>query len=198
MNDNHYTVLRAMRHSPVSVILMAYCFISLWFVGGLTGFHLYLISTNQVCHASMDIYLEKYIYVFFRSPLYFSYIFVNVPWLLVFSVISYLLMFSLCIAACSPEKSLKPYRCSQPILNKLVALAMCLCAPCIEAICNIHGIFLRRLWGTRFKLQFSPKHQAVMRLKFKILRASTPRPPIHMHGFMGKIPYAFLSFCMYG
>ena len=41
-------ILKAMSRDVLSVILIVYCFIAFWFVGGLTFFHLYLISTNQV------------------------------------------------------------------------------------------------------------------------------------------------------
>lgn len=50
MVTSHCNLWKAFVKSPVSAILIFYTFISAWFVGGLTTFHLYLISTNQTTY----------------------------------------------------------------------------------------------------------------------------------------------------
>ncbi|KAI4346531.1 hypothetical protein L6164_007420 [Bauhinia variegata] len=69
MDHHHGTVWMAMKDSPASVILMAYCFIALWFVGGLTGFHLYLTGTNQTTYENFRYRADSRINVYNRGCL---------------------------------------------------------------------------------------------------------------------------------
>ncbi|KAK6924627.1 Palmitoyltransferase, DHHC domain, partial [Dillenia turbinata] len=41
------SIWKALSETPASIVLIIYTFICVWFVGGLTVFHLYLISINQ-------------------------------------------------------------------------------------------------------------------------------------------------------
>ncbi|KAI4343574.1 hypothetical protein L6164_010908 [Bauhinia variegata] len=47
MDSEEVSIWKAMTKTPASIALIIYTFISVWFVGGLTVFHTYLISTNQ-------------------------------------------------------------------------------------------------------------------------------------------------------
>ncbi|CAI5506731.1 unnamed protein product [Closterium sp. Naga37s-1] len=44
------TVWQAMGHAPVAVVLMGFTFLAVWFVGGLSGFHTYLMCRNQTTY----------------------------------------------------------------------------------------------------------------------------------------------------
>ncbi|XP_004309653.1 PREDICTED: probable protein S-acyltransferase 1 isoform X1 [Fragaria vesca subsp. vesca] len=55
----HGNLWKAMSRDVVSVILIVYCFIAVWFVGGLTVFHVYLICTNQTTYENFRYRYDK-------------------------------------------------------------------------------------------------------------------------------------------
>lgn len=52
-------VFKAMASDVLSVVLIVYCFIAVWFVGGLSFFHFYLISTNQTTYENFRYRYDK-------------------------------------------------------------------------------------------------------------------------------------------
>ncbi|KAH7667319.1 palmitoyltransferase ZDHHC9/14/18 protein [Dioscorea alata] len=56
----HYTSLwKSMTSEVLSLVLIIYTFVAVWFVGGLTVFHAYLISTNQTTYENFRYRYDK-------------------------------------------------------------------------------------------------------------------------------------------
>ncbi|PKA54821.1 putative S-acyltransferase [Apostasia shenzhenica] len=52
-------IWKAMGKTPASVFLIVYTFLTSWFVGGLSVFHLYLVSTNQTTYENFRYRYER-------------------------------------------------------------------------------------------------------------------------------------------
>uniref|UniRef100_A0A0D3HHU8 S-acyltransferase n=1 Tax=Oryza barthii TaxID=65489 RepID=A0A0D3HHU8_9ORYZ len=57
--DDGGSIWKALRKETYSFVLIIYTFIVVWFVGGLTVFHLYLISTNQTTYENFRYHYNK-------------------------------------------------------------------------------------------------------------------------------------------
>ncbi|KAF0917461.1 hypothetical protein E2562_020577 [Oryza meyeriana var. granulata] len=57
--NNGSSLLKSMAGEPLSVVLIVYTFVSVWFVGGLTVFHLYLMSRNQTTYENFRYRYDK-------------------------------------------------------------------------------------------------------------------------------------------
>ncbi|KAM7471551.1 hypothetical protein LguiA_009734 [Lonicera macranthoides] len=59
MDSENKSIWKALTHNPASIVLIIYSFISVWFVGGLTVFHLYLIGTNQTTYENFRSHYDE-------------------------------------------------------------------------------------------------------------------------------------------
>ncbi|KAG0453706.1 hypothetical protein HPP92_025010 [Vanilla planifolia] len=59
MDAHDCNLWRSFLKSPISGILIIYTFVAVWFVGGLTAFHLYLICTNQTTYENFRYRYDK-------------------------------------------------------------------------------------------------------------------------------------------
>ncbi|WOL17115.1 putative protein S-acyltransferase 4 [Canna indica] len=55
----HNNIWKSMTREVLSLVLIAYTFIIVWFVGGLTVFHFYLMSTNQTTYENFRYRYDK-------------------------------------------------------------------------------------------------------------------------------------------
>jgi hypothetical protein len=81
MKAEETTIWKAMIKSPASIVLIIYTFICMWFVGGLTAFHLYLISTNQVInHFFLNLHINVLKILNWTSNCRGLWVMVQLPW----------------------------------------------------------------------------------------------------------------------
>ena len=60
---SHPSISIALMRCPAAVAIMVYVFLAIWFVGGLSAFHSYLVSTNQTTYENF-----RYAYKAGESP----------------------------------------------------------------------------------------------------------------------------------
>ncbi|XP_020254712.1 probable protein S-acyltransferase 4 isoform X2 [Asparagus officinalis] len=57
--NHHNSLLRSMTGEVISLVLIIYTFLTMWFIGGLTIFHTYLICTNQTTYENFRYRYDK-------------------------------------------------------------------------------------------------------------------------------------------
>lgn len=57
--SHYHSIRESIKREVLSLVFIVYTFIAVWFVGGLTVFHLYLISTNQTTYENFRYRYDK-------------------------------------------------------------------------------------------------------------------------------------------